>query len=66
MGNKCTYADLAFVPWYGALPYMFAGEEIDFEKDYPNYGAWIKKLRDRPSVKKTFEEKAAVNAKQSK
>lgn len=63
VGDKCTYADLAFLPWYGALPYLFAGEEIDFQKDYPNHGAWIKKLQDRPAVKETFEEKAAASAK---
>lgn len=65
VGDKCTYADLAFIPWYAALPNMFGDEEVDFQKDYPNYGAWMKKLLARPAVQKAFEEKAAAMAKAS-
>lgn len=65
VGDKCTYADLAFVTWYAALPWAFAGEAIDLEKDYPSYGAWMKKLLARPAVKKAFADKAAAMAKGS-
>lgn len=64
VGDKCTYADLAFVPWYALLPFIFKDEKYDFQKDYPHYDAWMKKLLARPAVKETFEEKEAAKANQ--
>lgn len=64
VGDKVTYADLAFVPWFALVPFIFSGEEIDLGKEYPNYGRWLKSLLDRPAVKKAFadKEKASANA----
>lgn len=63
VGNKCTYADLAFVPWYVTVTTLLPreGEEaIDLNKDFPHYAAWFKGLLDRPAVKKAFESKKAA------
>jgi len=65
VGDKCTYADLAFVTWDMNIPFIF-GEEyesIDIEKNYPNYAAWNKRLMNRPAVQKVVEDKKAAMAK---
>ncbi len=62
VGDKCTYADLAFVPWYIAVPYAFAGEEVDLAKEFPNYGAWMSRLLARTSVQRVEENKKKAKA----
>ena len=52
VGDKCTYADLSFIPWAAIGSRLFAQEKIDPEKDYPNYHAWLKRLHARPAVVK--------------
>jgi glutathione S-transferase len=62
VGDKCTYADLAFVTWYDAAPYCFADEEVDLAKEFPNYGAWMGRLLARPSVQRMLENKKKAKA----
>lgn len=54
VGDKCTYADIAFVTWasvgYGLLKEL--GKTETFEKDYPKYNEWIANLEAKESVKK--------------
>jgi glutathione S-transferase len=53
VGDKCTYADLCFLPWQRwASKYGTDGENLD--KDFPHVAQWFKKLSDRPSVKQAF------------
>lgn len=40
-----------------AVPYAVGNEKIDFEKDYPNYHAWMERLTARPAVKKVLQDK---------
>ena len=60
VGDKCTYADLSFVPWnkllFGA---MFLDVDISAElaKSCPEFFAWNQNLLDRPAVKKTLEKR---------
>lgn len=64
VGNKCTYADLAFVTWGSFVPGLL-GDEAKVEqmkKDYPDYDAWMQRLVNRPATKKVLDEKAKVNA----
>lgn len=58
VGNKCTYADLAFVPWQMNVPMLLGEDGAKLEQDYPNYSAWNKRLLERESVKKIAEDKA--------
>ena len=58
VGNKCTYADLAFVSWYQALPYLMGEDKFDFAGEYPNWHAWMERLVARPSVQKVTKDKA--------
>ncbi|KAL3418362.1 URE2 [Phlyctema vagabunda] len=62
VGDKVTYADLAFVTWEQGLPFIF-GEQfagLDLENKYPNYSAWKKSLVERPSVQKINKDKQAI------
>ena len=52
-GDKCTYADLAFVPWMNMLGSMVNDKE-DNEKmneELPHYKKWLDTLFARESVK---------------
>ena len=51
VGDKCTYADLAFVSWDAMLPVSLGDyyKTIDFET-VPHYRAWYERLRARKSV----------------
>lgn len=57
VGDKCTYADLAFFPWTWAHPMVFQDDKVDIEKDYPHYHAWIERVAARPTVKKIVEDR---------
>ncbi|CAG8395228.1 unnamed protein product [Penicillium salamii] len=53
VGDKCTYADLAFMPWQRwATRYATSPETLD--EDFPHAAAWFKRLSDRTSVQKAF------------
>jgi len=60
VGDKCTYADLAFLPWQGMIGYIFGDEALDTAKLYPNYHAWNARLTARPAVAKVFKDKTAA------
>jgi len=66
VGDKCTIADLAFIPWEKLVPTILAGQDVDLEKEYPNYSAWLKLLNERPAVKKVFEIRDKVIASAAK
>ena len=63
VGDKCTYADLSFLPWTWMQPFILQDDTIDAEKEYPNYHAWIERLMARPAVKKVAEDKQKAIAK---
>jgi len=51
VGDKVTYADLAFISWNNiALAYLVP--DWDYAKDYPAFAAWHKDLAARESVSK--------------
>ncbi|KAI3281357.1 hypothetical protein DTO002I6_9856 [Penicillium roqueforti] len=51
VGDKCTYADLSFIAWQRWAP-RYGGEDI-YEK-FPHVGAWIERMKTRPSVQKVL------------
>lgn len=62
VGDKCTYADLAFVTWHNIVPYLTSGDKkIDIEGKYPKYDGWMKRLLERPAVKKMMADKAKAS-----
>ncbi|KAL2862399.1 glutathione S-transferase family protein [Aspergillus lucknowensis] len=61
VGGKFSYADAAFVPWYGIVPTYTAGT-FDLEKEFPNVKAWLDRLRARPTVAKVFKDREEAMA----
>ncbi|PKY05019.1 glutathione S-transferase [Aspergillus campestris IBT 28561] len=61
VGNKYSFVDAAFVPWYGFVPKL-TGDAIDLDKDYPHLKAWLDRLHARPSVAKSIKERAEATA----
>lgn len=53
VGNKCTYADLMFVPYARALAIIIA-PEIDTTV-HTRYTEWIERMYARPAVKKVLK-----------
>ena len=58
VGDRVTYADLMFVPWPRILQDRYPGE-FEFE-EFEAYYAWMKKMRERPAVKKVCDEWGVV------
>lgn len=67
VGDKPTYADLAFVPWHWLVlaPPHIMGEGFgkEWEKEYPHAWAWHQRLSERESVKKCFGDRAKAQGK---
>jgi glutathione S-transferase len=59
VGEKCTFADLSFVPWQDMVG-LIMGDEVaatDLECDFPNVQAWMQRMKDIPEVKTVLLEK---------
>jgi glutathione S-transferase len=56
VGNKCTYADIAFVSYYELTERIFM-PDWDFKSEFPAFAAWYEKLKDRPAVQAAFARK---------
>ena len=56
VGDKATYADLAFVPW-NANVHGLLGPDFDAAKDYPNFAGWHKRITERLAVAKVLKAK---------
>jgi glutathione S-transferase len=54
VGNKFSYADLAFIPWQLVLGLM-VGEPGCSHDDFPKVKAWYEKICSRPAVKTVLE-----------
>ncbi|KAI0198815.1 glutathione S-transferase [Astrocystis sublimbata] len=52
VGEKVTYADLAFVPWNDILHQCIPMAEADRFKDFPNVKAWHGRMTSRLSWQK--------------
>jgi len=56
VGEKASYADLAWVPWFWLLPAIMGdGWEKEWQSSYPEAWAWYQRLQERPAVKSAFE-----------
>jgi glutathione S-transferase len=59
VGDKCTFADLAFLSWNSLLGWLVP--DLDTAKEVPEFHAWNERLMARPAVRKVFEDKAKAN-----
>ena len=57
VGNKCTYADLAFVTWDVLLLSRLFPEGFDAKADFPLFLQWHETTINRPAVKKVLEKR---------
>lgn len=58
VGDKCTYADLAFVPWQDMLGLVMGEEaEKEFIAEFPNVRDWMERMKARPEVRRVLREK---------
>lgn len=67
VGNKCTYADLMFVPYARALAIIIA-PEIDTTV-HTMYTEWTERMYARPAVKKvlkTWDEAIALTREEAR
>ncbi|KAL6230154.1 hypothetical protein BDW75DRAFT_223392 [Aspergillus navahoensis] len=60
VGEKCTYADLCFVPWQELVPVIVGNEQIvqQLTELHPNVQAWMGRMKARPEVRKVLQEKS--------
>ncbi|OJJ99076.1 hypothetical protein ASPACDRAFT_120172 [Aspergillus aculeatus ATCC 16872] len=54
VGDKLTFADLAFVPWNGRLNYLLPEAEQDLAA-WPNVQAWQRRMEARPAWRTCIE-----------
>ncbi|KAJ5238763.1 hypothetical protein N7468_003382 [Penicillium chermesinum] len=57
VGNKFSYVDLAFIPWF-KIPVA-----ADAVKDFPNLSAWLERITSRPAAVTTYKEREEAMAK---
>ncbi|KAJ5107386.1 hypothetical protein N7456_004061 [Penicillium angulare] len=62
VGEKCTYADLSFVPWQDVLSLVSSELVDELARDFPNVEAWMGRMKQRADVKKVLEEKKQAMA----
>lgn len=65
VGNKLSYADLSFVPWFLLVP-AYTKPDLDLSKEYPKLGAWLEKMKARPAVQKIVKDRENAMATHSK
>ncbi|KAL5044276.1 hypothetical protein BDW71DRAFT_186317 [Aspergillus fruticulosus] len=55
VGGKCSYADIAFLPWFGIVPAMFK-DEVNLDEDFPLVAKWLDRIKARKAVREAMEE----------
>jgi len=53
IGDKVTYADLAWIPWFNLATKMLV-PDWKYQEEFPQFDAWLTKLGDRDAVKKVY------------
>ncbi|KAI8996236.1 glutathione S-transferase [Trametes punicea] len=64
VGDKCTVADLSFIPWNVIAVTLFLKDHSGFnslESDFPALNKWHNALMARPAVQKVYATKAEVS-----
>ena len=61
VGEKCTYADIAWISWQ-LIAANLVRDIYDPSKEYPHLQAWLDRLTSRPAVKKILEEREVRGA----
>ncbi|MCJ1460051.1 hypothetical protein MMC28_010430 [Mycoblastus sanguinarius] len=59
VGNKFSYADMAFIPWQRIMGMALPKDEYDEDK-FPHVKEWLGKMNSRGAVKKVWESTQAM------
>jgi len=59
--DKCTYADVSFIPWQAAAKEIFP-DVLNLANDFPNLEAWYERLLARPAADEVMKEYAHKKA----
>jgi glutathione S-transferase len=63
VGNKFSYVDIAFVPWYEALHGIgFMNGKVDFPKEFPHLIAWLERVKSHQAISKVIKEWSDMKA----
>lgn len=65
VGGKYSYVDAAFVPWYEVAALLWSNE-IGLEKNFPHVNSWLNRIKARPAIAKTIDDKAKAAAAEGK
>jgi glutathione S-transferase len=62
VGDKATYADLAFIPWdLGATQLL--SSDVKVAEEFPAFYAWHERIKARPAVQAMIKAKDAAASK---
>ncbi|KLJ12019.1 hypothetical protein EMPG_12854 [Blastomyces silverae] len=68
VGDKCSFADLAFIPWHAYVDKVIKkgsyGADFEQAKDLPHLHAWMERIQSREGVKEVIAFQEAERAKQ--
>lgn len=54
VGNKYSYVDIAFLPWYHTVQGLTAGK-VDFSREFPHLVAWLERVKSFPAITKVLK-----------
>ncbi|KAF2635070.1 glutathione S-transferase [Massarina eburnea CBS 473.64] len=60
VGDKCTFADMAFVPYNDRVELILLCEKEDRFEGFPNVKAWHERMAGKPSWGKLMEKRAVL------
>lgn len=56
VGDKCSSADLSYVPFHSRMEFIVREDKPDMEREYPNVDAWYNRMIQRGPVQKVLED----------
>jgi glutathione S-transferase len=59
IGDKYSYVDASFLPWYAIVFSLFA-DRFDVEIDHPHLHAWLERIKARPAISKSIQDRNAI------
>ncbi|KAJ5188143.1 hypothetical protein N7491_004468 [Penicillium cf. griseofulvum] len=59
--GKYSYVDAAFVPWFEVAA-LFWSKEMNLEQNFPHVHSWLNRIKARPAIAKTIDDKAKAAA----
>lgn len=54
VGDKCSYCDLAFIPWKRIITHVLSDEQFSVDK-FPHVQGWLKRMGARSAVKAVMD-----------